>query len=32
MVRAVSGLKRTDEAVFSEVGKQLLWNNLLCDF
>ena len=29
----VSGLRRrTDETLFSEVGKQLLENNLLCDF
>ena len=32
MVRAVTGQRRTDEIVFSEVGKQLLENNLLCDF
>ena len=31
MVRALSGL-RTDETVFSQVGKQLLENNLICDF
>ena len=32
MVRAVTGQRRTDEIVFSEVGKQLLENNLLCEF
>ena len=31
MVKAVGGLRRTDETVFSEVGKQRLENNLLCD-